>query len=637
MKIGKMIKCYVRCGSVAAITAGMLFSSCQREDFNDGPTAPEAQQEIAFNTMVPSSQMATRADGTIINWKETSLPPTKAKTYYRVDENGAVVSETNTFYAGLFGCYTGPYNWASLMLLHGVMNDATTPGVITDAEFTTIRSLRSYGFHDFNDYDTKEALQAAAPTILNQYYSANQMYNVRANIGPSANGANSLTYSPIHLWPNDGKYMTFFGYYPYNPTSSQGDYGIAIVNSEEGVGEGVGMGKVSFTMHPDASLQNDFLISAPVVDCTRDEYPLQLNSSGSGYSPKPVRLSLYHMLAQVRIYAYVRGDDKMVYIDANGDGEADVADAAWLTGLSNGTHIIKDEWGAEYQIVKADGPTYTITNLSLQADYPSDPKVTLTQEQFLALGLKIPDEAQCIRWARTHIWDVSHSRRRAAIDYSMEFNNIKTSASFYPDYSNPSGATIGCTPATTLGYATINHYIMNPYWFTFKDNQRERLNDNYMFGLYEETPAYNRLNASTTMVGYDDVDGMDWSTFSASSTDPLNYLAGKDEAHLNLLKGPDGVKHYNYATGNILLVVPQELSDDDVPHIIITAKGRNAANTEDLSAKVTINMLKMGIKWESGFIYCYAFLDDLKPGDDKVRGPESITVVFDTTQHTDQW
>ena len=637
MKIGKMIKCYVRCGFAAAITAGMLFSSCQREDFNDGPTAPEANVEVSFTSAVLSNQMATRADATIVNWKQTSLPPTEKHTYYRVDESGNVVAEEKTFYAGLFGCYTGPYNWASLMLLHGVMNDKDTPDEITADEFTTIRSLSSYGFHNFDDYATKEDLQAAAPTILNQYYSANQMYNVMANIGTAASGANSLTYSPIHLWPNDGKNMTFFGYYPYNATSAQGDYGIAIVSDKDGVGEGQGMGKVHFTMHPDASLQNDFLISAPVVDCTREQYPLQLNSSGTGYTPKPVRLSLYHMLAQVRIYAYVRGDDKMVYIDANGDGEADVADAAWLTGLSNGTHIIKDEWGAEYQIVKADGPTYTITNLSLQADYPSDPKVTLTQEQFLALGLKIPDESQCIRWARTHIWDVSHSRRRAAIDYSMEFNNIKTSASFYPDYSNPSGATIGCTPATTLGYATINHYIMNPYWFTFKDNQRERLNDNYMFGLYEDTPAYNRLNASTTMVGYDDVDGMDWSTFSASSTDPLNYLAGKDEAHLNLLKGPDGVKHYNYATGNILLVVPQELSDDDVPHIVITAKGRNAANTEDLSAKVTINMLKMGIKWESGFIYCYAFLDDLQPGDDKVRGPESITVVFDTSQYTDQW
>lgn len=607
-------------------------SSCQREDFNDGPTAPTAQQEIAFNVVVPSNQMATRADATIVNWKQTSLPPTKAKTYYRVNENGKVVSEERTFYAGLFGCYTGPYNWASLMLLHGVMNDASTPNVITDAEFTTIRSLRSvYGFHDFNDYATKEALQEAAPTILKQYYSANQMYNVRANIGTLASGGNSLTYSPIHLWPNDGKYMTFFGYYPYNPTSSQGDYGIAIVSDKDGVGEGQGMGKVHFTMHPDASLQNDFLISAPVVDCTREQYPLQLNSSGSGYSPKPVRLSLYHMLAQVRIYAYVRGDDKMVY-EQDGEGNDKVADATWFDAWAvNGT--IMDSWGNVYTKKGADA----VERTTQKAAFPTEFDANLTKEQFVALGLKVPDETQCVRWARRDIWDVTHSRRRAAIDYSMEFNNIKTSASFYPDYSNPSGATIGCTPATTLGYATINHYIMNPYWFTFKDNQRERLNDNYMFGYYEDTPAYHRENATVKMANYDDIDGMDWSTLSASSTDPLNYLAGKDKDHLHLLDGPVEGKHYNFAPGNILLVVPQKLNDEDVPHIVITAKGRNAADTEDLSAKVTINMLKMGITWQSGFIYCYAFLDDLRPGDDKVRGPESITVVFDTNQYTDQW
>ena len=48
-------------------------------------------------------------------------------------------------------------------------------------------------------------------------------------------------------------------------------------------------------------------------------------------------------------------------------------------------------------------------------------------------------------------------------------------------------------------------------------------------------------------------------------------------------------------------------------------------------------MLKMGIKWESGYIYCYAIIDELHPGDDIVRGPESITTVFDTSKWTDQW
>ena len=56
------------------------------------------------------------------------------------------------------------------------------------------------------------------------------------------------------------------------------------------------------------------------------------------------------------------------------------------------------------------------------------------------------------------------------------------------------------------------------------------------------------------------------------------------------------------------------------------------------TASVTINLMQMNIKWESGYIYCYAFLeDDLQPFDEKVRGPESITVVFDPTKQTDQW
>ena len=612
MKIKTMIRSCVRCG-LAATMISLLFTSC-RDTISDGGGTTglnEQKNAISFNTAVLSSQKASRADGTIVNWKQTSLPPSVAHTYYRVDENGAVKSESKTFYAGLFGCYTGPKTWEQLVAM-----------------------------------SLKPSPTAAEQDTLNMYYSANQLYNVPATIGTAVSGSNSLTYSPYRLWPNDGKYMTFFGYYPYNPTSAQGDYGIAIVNDENGVGEGKGMGTVHFTMHSDASLQNDFLISAPATNCTRDEYPLQVNSDGT-YSPKPVRLNFYHMLAQVRIYAYVRGDDKMVY-QKDGEGNDVVADATWFDAWAV-DETIKDAWGNVYTKVYANGTDdsegYAVERTTQKAAFPTEFAANLTKEQFLALELKVPDESQCIRWARGTNWDVTHSRRRAAIDYSMEVNNIKTEAEFFPDYTNPSGATIGYRTGSTLGYATINHYIMNPYWFTFKDNKRERLNDNYMFGQYEDTPAYKRLNASTTMANYDDIDGIDWSnttkwgTIDDSHRDPMGYLTGKDEDHLNLIKVPDSdpAKHYNFAPGNVILVVPQKLNDDDVPHIVITAKGRNVADTEDLSAKVTINMLKMGINWQSGFIYCYAFLDELMPGDDKVRGPESITVVFDTSQYTDQW
>jgi hypothetical protein len=213
---------------------------------------------------------------------------------------------------------------------------------------------------------------------------------------------------------------------------------------------------------------------------------------------------------------------------------------------------------------------------------------------------------------------------------------------------------------------------MNPYWFTFQNGKRIRLNDNYMFGYFENTPVGKEFNASTaetlktetdaaSMSAYDDVDGIDWSALAStydvtqapndvsnpSVVDPLGYLKDHNQ-HTELHPLATEGTHYNYAPGNILLVVPQELSDEDVPHVIITAKGKRGvwnseakkwteAEGEELSARVTVNLLKMGISWESGYIYCYAFLDDLKPGDDKVRGPESITTLFNKEWYTDQW
>ena len=260
----------------------------------------------------------------------------------------------------------------------------------------------------------------------------------------------------------------------------------------------------------------------------------------------------------------------------------------------------------------------------------------------------------------------------------MEFNNIKTSATFYPEYNSDGTMSIGHTEASTLGSATVNHFIMNPYWFRFDDSDKEdlhryMLNDNYMYGYFEDTPVYKKENATTDNDG---LDGIKWSdyesryTYDESDTEgkspittPLHYLdltsSGADwdrERELGVpgyeIKddtGPYFSKHYNYCPGNILMVVPQVLDDDNVPHIVITATGHRAVwdseegeegawtKGEEITAKVTINMLQMHLKWESGFIYCYAIIDELHPGDDIVRGPESITVVFDTKEWTDQW
>ena len=564
MKIGKMIKCYVRCGSVAAITAGMLFSSCQREDFNDGPTAPEAKLEIAFNTTVSSNQQSTRADASIVNMGETRLLPTA----------------TSKRKVGIFGCYTGTYTWAELVTLSQKANP-------TDAE--------------------KE--------ILNQYYSSNLMFNVPANI----NNDGSLSYSPLQFWSNNPlpspatghEYMTFWAYYPFNESSTLGEYGISMTNDEEGTGQGKGMGKVKFTMHADASRHNDFLISAPVTDCNRDKYPLQRTDNTPTYDPTPVQFRLYHMLAQVRFYVFINGNDKMVY-------EANVATT---------TDLARDDTNVKQKDLDNNG-----TN---------EPAVMNELGEWVELkeGDQIPDESKCVRWKRSDVWNLNHTSRRPEITYTMELNNIHTTATFYPRYT-PSGATIAFDDAVALGSATVNNYFMNPYWFTFKDGVRERLNDNYMFGFYEDTPVAKHYDATTNtgnMSTYSDVDGIDWSKMP--DDDPLDYFKSDPdkEKALENINETLGHKHYNFAPGNVILVVPQKLSDDDVPHVVITAHGNDATTNAELTAKVTVNLLKMGISWESGYIYCYAFLDELRPGDDKVRGPESITTLINKEWRTDQW
>ena len=539
---------------ITILIAAVAFSACQ-SDWHDGIAPQWSNEEIALTTSVSSSRQATRADGTIINKGETTLLPT----------------EISGQYVGIFGAYTGQHTWSDLVTLAAKENPTTDE-----------------------------------TATLKKHYSANQMFNVQATIGNDG----TLTYTPLRFWPNNvipsqtnHEYMTFWAYYPWNATSSMGTYGISMTSDE--MGEGKGMGRVRFTMHPDASQQNDFLISAPVTDCNRDKYPLLRTdhpyTNTPAYAPKPVQLKLYHMLAQVRFYVFIRGDDKMVYLP-------DVAtDADLLLDNDN------------------------IKQMDLDDDGDNEPAIKneLGEWVELKVGDKIPDESQCVRWQRSEIYNLSHTSKRPNITYTMQLNNIKTSATFYPNYSGGS-ATIDVDEATTLGSATINHYIMNPYWFTFRNGLRERLNDNYMFGYYEDTPVAKELDATTSMTGYDDIDGWNWTGL----TDPLDYL-GSYLSELTVMG-----QHYNFAPGNILLVVPQTLSDDQVPHVVITAHGKTTQGTAepiDNTAKVTINMLKMGISWESGYIYCYAFLDDLCPGDDKVRGPESITTIFNSNWYTDQW
>ena len=637
----------------------LLFLTACQSDWRNGIVAPdEASQQpqaITFTASVASSAVTTRADGSLVppnesqlpitradgslvNLKEHQLPQTKLRSYWRAGTDGTVKEVKKAYRVGLFGCYTGQHTWSYLTALAASVGDAAIP----------------------SQQDQEK---------LSQFYTPNLLYNDSADI--KADG--TLEYAPLRFWPNNKledatghdklesatghEYCTFWAYYPYNPTATPGTYGISITKDSNGSGKG--MGSVTFTMHPDAAQQNDFMISLPVTDCNRDKYPLIATSAAGNptpvtsspsdpadpsspvgesaipsqtqtYSPKPVPLRFYHMLAQVRLYAFIRGNDKMVY-KQDDDGHDQLADATWLASQSVGD-IITDEYGNVYELKGKDEEGKWIIAQTTTG------KPDLSEADFLALRLRVPDEENCIRWDRTGgTWDVTHSRRRANITYKMEFNNIRTTATFYPKYNADGTASLAYDEGPALGSATVNHYIMNPYWFRFNEaGQRYMLNDNYMYGYFEDTDGYNPDPADKDK--YLAEDGIDWSSYAGGISNAMGYDIDNDGSGKEFYN-EEKEKHYNYAPGNILMVVPQVLDDDNVPHIVLTATGKASQNgvEKEWTAKVTINMLQMNLKWESGFIYSYAFIDELRPGDDIVRGPESITVIFDPTKHTDQW
>ena len=605
---------------VALLTLGLASCADNWDNFTPPETGPEEEPlAVAFSGHVMSSQMVqgTRADGSVVNLHEYSLPSTEKRAYWRYNATtGKVEKQEQAFYAGVFGCHTGPYKWSELVELAN----------LSETEIATL----------------SDAEKAERTQKLKDYYSANLFYNTKATIGTAqADRRNALSYEPLRFWPNQRlesdptkyEYCTFWAYYPWNAAAASGEYGISITNSE--LGEGQGMGKVHFTMHPDAAQQNDFMISAPVTDCNRNAYPLISDGNG-GQTPKPVPFTFYHALAQVRLYAFIRGTDKLVYKEQS----------FTATPTNPYTYTYTDAWGKGH-----------------------------TETYYESGTINVIDEENSVRWYRTDYLDIRGEKKRADIHYKMEFNNIKTEADFYPEYDAQGRATIGHTAATTLGSATVKHFIMNPYWFRFddcdkKDLHRYMLNDDYMYGYFEDTPVYKRQNATSANDG---LDGIDWSDskwnylykYDESDTEkkspkttPLHYLdlTSSDWTRERELGVPGTErtgaaeddklfsKHYNYCPGNILMVVPQTLNDDDVPHIVLTATGNKAkwngsewVKGEEITAKVTLNLLKMEINWESGFIYCYAITDELRPGDDIVRGPESITVVVDTSKQTDQW
>ena len=607
---------YNKVHAIGAASLLLLLTACQ-SDWENGIPDPKSGGELGFAASVVPSETVTRADGSLVNRLETSLFKTDNRTYY--DSNGD--PHQAKYSVGVFAYNTEASPWS---------NTAT----------------------------------------------ANFMFNQKMDIGdPDANGRNPLYYATtttatepgvnqdsLRYWPNHrdgttGQYdhkLSFWAYYPWNATEDPGTYGSGISPTDKTAGtvhygiKNNGMGAVRFVMHPDASEQSDFMMSDLVAECTREQYPL------NGTVPTPVPLRFHHLLAQVRIYAFIRGTDKVVYAK---DGDKTLK----VTAVTSGSSIT---------LSSDDGVTFTEYTSSTSGMTSFTTKYVdasgVTKE--LTVGDSIPDDTpwlksvsivtdpKTVRWKRDATTkDVTGTRYRADVSYSMAFNNIHTECVFTPNYNSTTGkTTFSYQDVGTLGSATVNNYIMNPYWFRFKDGERVMLNDNYMYDYFETTAA------AKGVASVDGIDGVDWLT---KGVNPLKYIS--DSRSEQETKDPDYTKssslpryegintyetlHFNYAPGNILLCVPQVMNDNDVPHIVLEGKSKQVTYSWDgseyvatetdnaISGKVTVNMLNMNLKWESGFIYCYAFVDELQPGDDKVKGPESIQVVFDPTKHTDQW
>ena len=119
---------------VCCFAAGILLLSCS--DWNDmgTETIPDETNRIAeegigiaFSSSVAASHQDTRANTTIVKLGDTQLPTTA----------------NSTFYAGLFGCYTGPYTWEQLITLKRIedptdeqkqiLKDYYTPNLLYNA------------------------------------------------------------------------------------------------------------------------------------------------------------------------------------------------------------------------------------------------------------------------------------------------------------------------------------------------------------------------------------------------------------------------------------------------------------------------------------------------------------------------
>lgn len=542
-----MNKYRIEATAVVAVMVAVLFSSCSDNagslSDNNGIEVASEADAISFEGSVVSSRVITRADASLLDKNVTHL----------------TASATNDKYVGIFGAYTGKYNWNDLKKLNDkdYAHREDLPST-----FSTIKALT-----DEAEYD------AAKKKIIDEYYLANFFFNTKATVAAEADNKNLLSYEPIRFWPNNKvdateyEYVSFWAYYPWNATGDPGDNGIAIVPNavdpdEDDYKYGLpnGMGKIKFTMQREAANQVDFLMSDLMADCNKNGYPL---TSASGPASR-VPFTFHHMLAQVRIYAFIRCTDRIVY--AVDDAADDKIRKATQAEVDAGKQVV-DAWGKSHVVTLGEAipdDTDWLTN---------EEKTKKTQ-----------------RWKRTDDLDFGDKKYFADKTMSVELMNIYTSAIFTPTYADSKTTFPSAVQGSASGTSIVSNYQFRHDWFLpHNSDDRKMIDTDYMYGT------------DTNADGY-----MDGDSF--------------------------------FERGNIMMVVPQAFTGDDVPDVRITVKGKNAANvSEDISARVTYNMRNLGISWESGYIYSYAFIEELMPGDDKVKGPETIIVVFDPSKHTDQW
>lgn len=116
----------------------------------------------------------------------------------------------------------------------------------------------------------------------------------------TTSSVNTMDYSPMRYWPNDGSKLSFWAYYPWNATAANndldGDNGINI--NATSIGNNMGMGSIKFTMQQDSREQVDFMVADLVANKTKaDAQP-----ASASEAPNPVQFTFHHALSQIRIY-----------------------------------------------------------------------------------------------------------------------------------------------------------------------------------------------------------------------------------------------------------------------------------------------------------------------------------------------